>query len=109
MPVFLRGSAQLPGVGPDRLGYPTFFAVSPEYFDVMGIRLLRGRAFTPADQRGSAPVMVVDATMARTFWPNGDALGRPVGVAIDARGGLLVADDVGNAIWRGAGRQAAKR
>ena len=28
------------------------------------------------------------------------ALGRPVGVAIDRRGGLLVADDVGNAIWR---------
>jgi len=31
---------------------------------------------------------------------NGDAMGRPVGVAIDKRGGLLVADDVGNAIWR---------
>lgn len=31
---------------------------------------------------------------------NGEALGRPVGVAIDARGALLVADDVGNAVWR---------
>jgi glucose/arabinose dehydrogenase len=31
---------------------------------------------------------------------NGDALGRPVGVAIDRAGALLVADDVGNAIWR---------
>ena len=30
----------------------------------------------------------------------GHALGRPVGVAIDKRGGLLVADDVGNTIWR---------
>jgi glucose/arabinose dehydrogenase len=30
----------------------------------------------------------------------GEAYGRPVGVAIDERGGLLVADDVGNAIWR---------
>ncbi|HEX7829476.1 MAG TPA: sorbosone dehydrogenase family protein [Thermoanaerobaculia bacterium] len=30
----------------------------------------------------------------------GDALGRPVGVIIDKRGALLVADDVGNAIWR---------
>jgi glucose/arabinose dehydrogenase len=30
----------------------------------------------------------------------GDAYGRPVGVAIDKRGGLLVADDVGNVIWR---------
>jgi glucose/arabinose dehydrogenase len=31
---------------------------------------------------------------------NGDALGRPVGVAIDKAGALLVADDVGNAVWR---------
>ncbi|WP_326535269.1 PQQ-dependent sugar dehydrogenase [Pseudorhodoferax sp.] len=32
--------------------------------------------------------------------PEGKALGRPVGVALDARGALLVADDVGNAVWR---------
>jgi hypothetical protein len=31
---------------------------------------------------------------------DGEALGRPVGVAIDAQGALLVADDVGNRIWR---------
>jgi glucose/arabinose dehydrogenase len=29
-----------------------------------------------------------------------EAYGRPVGVAIDKRGALLVADDVGNAVWR---------
>jgi glucose/arabinose dehydrogenase len=32
--------------------------------------------------------------------PKGEAYGRPVGVALDRRGGLLVADDVGNAVWR---------
>jgi len=31
---------------------------------------------------------------------DGDAYGRPVGVALDKRGALLVADDVGNVIWR---------
>jgi glucose/arabinose dehydrogenase len=31
---------------------------------------------------------------------NGDALGRPVGVTLDKSGALLVADDVGNIIWR---------
>ena len=30
----------------------------------------------------------------------GDALGRPVGVRIDKQGALLVADDVGNVVWR---------
>jgi glucose/arabinose dehydrogenase len=34
----------------------------------------------------------------------GEAWGRPVGVVIDARGGLLVADDVGNVVWRVAAR-----
>jgi glucose/arabinose dehydrogenase len=36
---------------------------------------------------------------------NGDANGRPVGVAIDKRGALLVADDVGNTVWRVTGGQ----
>jgi glucose/arabinose dehydrogenase len=34
---------------------------------------------------------------------NGDAMGRPVGVAIDKHGALLLADDVGNTIWRVTG------
>lgn len=37
----------------------------------------------------------------------GEALGRPVGVAIDKRGALLVADDVGNVIWRVTASPAA--
>jgi glucose/arabinose dehydrogenase len=35
--------------------------------------------------------------------PNGDAYGRPVGVTLDQRGALLVADDVGNVVWRVSG------
>jgi glucose/arabinose dehydrogenase len=42
------------------------------------------------------PVVVLDAFLR----DEGDAMGRPVGLAIDARGGLLVADDVGNSVWR---------
>jgi len=38
--------------------------------------------------------------------PDGKAYGRPVGVAMDKRGALLVADDVGNVIWRVAGTPA---
>ena len=40
---------------------------------------------------------------------NGDAMGRPVGVALDSRGGLLVADDVGNVVWRVSGAQRMTR
>jgi glucose/arabinose dehydrogenase len=38
--------------------------------------------------------------LTRFLTPEGDASGRPVGVAIDRRGALLVADDVGNTVWR---------
>ncbi|HET9636500.1 MAG TPA: hypothetical protein VFP26_11265, partial [Gemmatimonadaceae bacterium] len=36
--------------------------------------------------------------------PSGEAMGRPVGVAISRDGTLLVADDVGNAVWRVSAR-----
>jgi hypothetical protein len=39
----------------------------------------------------------------------GDALGRPVGVAIDRVGALLVADDVGNIVWRVTPAMANRR
>jgi glucose/arabinose dehydrogenase len=39
---------------------------------------------------------------------DGDAYGRPVGVAVDRRGGLLVADDVGNTVWRVSAATAAR-
>ena len=38
--------------------------------------------------------------------PEGHAYGRPVGVAMDKRGALLVADDVGNVVWRVSGNAA---
>jgi glucose/arabinose dehydrogenase len=44
------------------------------------------------------------------FLRGDDAMGRPVGVALDTRGGLLVADDVGNMVWRVSGvRQMTSR
>jgi len=46
------------------------------------------------------PAVVLDGFLDE----KGNAYGRPVGVAIDKRGALLVADDVGNAIWRVTGR-----
>jgi glucose/arabinose dehydrogenase len=50
-----------------------------------------------------APVDVLTGFLA----DKGDAYGRPVGVALDKRGGLLVADDTGNVIWRVTGATAA--
>lgn len=46
------------------------------------------------------PVGPVRVVLSDFVDADGNARGRPVGVAVDGRGGLLVADDVGNAIWR---------
>jgi glucose/arabinose dehydrogenase len=40
---------------------------------------------------------------------DGNALGRPVGLAIDRQGALLVADDVGNVVWRVTGTDAPRQ
>jgi predicted permease len=50
--------------------------VSPEYFSVMGIDLLRGRAFKEADKEHGTDVAVISETTARKFWPNQDPMGR---------------------------------
>jgi putative ABC transport system permease protein len=48
--------------------------ISPGYFDVFKIRVLRGRGFTDRDSGGAAGVAIVNETMARQFWPDGDPL-----------------------------------
>jgi glucose/arabinose dehydrogenase len=62
---------------------------------------------------GGRPVGLPHNFVAGFIGPDGKARGRPVGVAIDRTGALLIADDVGNTVWRvtyGAGKgQAAPR
>jgi putative ABC transport system permease protein len=54
--------------------------VTPGYFDVMRIPVLRGRAFTDADRADSAAVVVVSAATARRYWPAQDPLGKTLRV-----------------------------
>ena len=50
--------------------------VSPEYFKTMRMPLVRGRAFTDADDAKAQPVAIVNETMAARFWPHEDVIGR---------------------------------
>jgi glucose/arabinose dehydrogenase len=50
--------------------------------------------------QGGRPIGTPVDVLTGFLSPDGKALGRPVGVAIDGRGALLVADDVGNVVWR---------
>ena len=52
--------------------------VSPEYFPVLNIPIVRGREFTPAEAASEAHVGIVSAATARAFWPGADPIGRTV-------------------------------
>jgi predicted permease len=54
----------------------TYQFVSPEYFGVLGIDLVRGRGFTQTERSASAAVAVVSESVARQLWPGTDALGQ---------------------------------
>jgi putative ABC transport system permease protein len=52
--------------------------ISPGYFDVFKIPMLRGRAFTELDTAASTPVVIINEAMAKRFWPKGDALNQRI-------------------------------
>ena len=57
-----------------------FTAITPGYFDAIGVRLLRGREFTQteAENKDSPPVAILDEEMAKKLFPNTDAVGQHV-------------------------------
>lgn len=54
-------------------GYRT---ITPQYLETLGVPLLQGRAFTSADSEKSPAVVVINATMARTYFPEENPLGK---------------------------------
>ena len=56
-------------------------AVTPDYFRVLGIRLLSGRGFTAADTAESPGVAIVTNSVARRLWPHADPIGRRLTLA----------------------------
>ncbi|MBI2150388.1 MAG: ABC transporter permease [Acidobacteria bacterium] len=51
-------------------------AITPGYFETTGTPLIRGRYFNDRDNETSMPVAIIDETMANTYWPNQDPLGK---------------------------------
>jgi putative ABC transport system permease protein len=52
--------------------------VTPDYFRVMGMPLLRGRAFTADDRAGRPRVVVIDETLAQKYFPGKDPVGQQI-------------------------------
>ncbi|HSS19148.1 MAG TPA: ABC transporter permease [Pyrinomonadaceae bacterium] len=58
-----------------------FNTAMPNYFETIGIPLIKGRVFGKEDQANTPPVVVINQTMAQKFWPNQDPLGKQVKLA----------------------------
>lgn len=54
-------------------------AITPDYFATLGLRLVRGRTFTAADRPDKPAVVIINESMARTFWPGQDPIGQRLG------------------------------
>lgn len=53
---------------------------SPGYFHAVGSPLLRGREFIESDKADSMPVVIINSSMAKKFWPNENPIGKQVGL-----------------------------
>ena len=73
--LFLPGKERLPV---ERQQHPTFYTVTPSFFQTMGMSILRGRGFTDEDRSGAPPVLVLEDALARALFPGEDAIGRCV-------------------------------
>ena len=54
-------------------------SVSTDYFKTIQAKLIRGRLFTEADDASSKPVIIINQTLAKQFFPNEDPLGKMIG------------------------------
>ncbi len=73
---FLVEGQPEPAAGQENNG--RYRVCTPDYFQTMGIAVLKGRAFNDQDRAGAKPVIIVNETLARRYWPNGEALGKRV-------------------------------
>jgi putative ABC transport system permease protein len=56
---------------------------SPAYFSTMGMRIVKGRDLSDLDTAANTPVIVVNETLARRYFPGQEALGRKIGTGFD--------------------------
>lgn len=78
--------------------------VSDGYFRTLGIPLRQGRTFDAQEGPNSPPTLVISESMARHFWPNGDAIGKRVRLGPDPKSPLIevigIVGDVRNDLAR---------
>ena len=70
---------------PDNQVAAQYLAVTENYFNTIGLRIVRGRDFSAADRADSPWVVLVNETLAKQQWPNGDPIGQKVTLTFQPR------------------------
>jgi predicted permease len=70
----IEGWVEKPGGPIQNIDY--WNAVTPNYFEALGIPLIEGRLFTASDGAGAPQVLMVNETLARVYWPGQSAIGK---------------------------------
>jgi putative ABC transport system permease protein len=74
LPTAVEGRTYAPGEIPNA----SYRVVAPGYFAAMKLPIREGRELSSTDGAGTEPVVVINATMARQFWPGESAIGKKV-------------------------------
>ena len=71
---------------PDQTAPPeiAYYSVTPDFFSFLDVPILEGRDIASTDDFPAPRVVVINETMARTFWPDGDAIGATVKIGAGA-------------------------
>ncbi|MCU1318425.1 MAG: hypothetical protein JWN63_3747 [Candidatus Acidoferrum typicum] len=72
----LNTGPSIPGGGGSASPVAGYSYVTPNYFETLGIPIVRGRNFTPREAEGQSPVLVVSEATARRFWTGEDPIGK---------------------------------
>lgn len=84
-----------PPKGPDDYVAAGFRAVTAEYLSTLGVALKRGRLLADSDREGSPHVVVINESMARTYFPDRDPLGQRIQLGTEPDPGFPTMEIVG--------------
>jgi len=80
--------------------------VTPGFFGTLGVRIVRGRAFTDQDAESAPPVAIVNEALARMLWPGQDPVGRTLRMFGPQSPWVTVVGVAGDILSRGVGKAA---
>ncbi|HTS49891.1 MAG TPA: ABC transporter permease [Bryobacteraceae bacterium] len=82
-PIFIMRFEGRPDVTPAQAPVVNYFAVTPGYFETMGMRIVRGRAISDRDIASAPPAVVVNQTLVDRYFPGQDPIGKRLEIGFD--------------------------